>query len=536
MKTEVSNHWELSSSYQCRKFLICVAPMPGDQPSGQQANDFLPQGWVQLLSEYRMDESTGNWRPEPVRQTYTQFNWDEIKTHNQTIDRCEPKNLTELFGRVDSFITKDPVAGEAEWKFLFADLSSLAFSDLGHDRAAPAAPAPEILAKPHSSSVCTLLATLKARLGKVHDCAFIVLLKFANTETVWPTLLLGGDLDLHPLFATATPQPEATPGHELQIPSLLPVCVAAHQVSRGFHIPDLGALGFSIGRLARVIGCLRGPNGCPWDTAQNTTSLVPFMIEEAYEATEAAQLWVSGQDPNGTQFADELGDVLLQILLHAQIAAEQKFFDLKTVIDGLTEKMIRRHPHVFASPLAQSANLVADIKDAASVTKLWEQVKATETKAHPNADSSLLKKATKKRALPTLAYVTEISKRASKLGFCWPTLKDVWQDVENELLELKNEVFVDLQNWQQVEDELGDVIFALANVVVHMNQQMAGPEELSFDIAARKAAAKFVTRFKEMESIYAENTQQTLTEALAQEIDLDTWNRLWSDAKKRRYR
>lgn len=310
---------------------------------------------------------------------------------------------------------------------------------------------------------------------------------------------------------------------------------------KGFHLPQLNELQVEAVRLARIISRLRAPAGCPWDREQTISSLRPYLIEEAYEAFEAASDWAAGNLAASAAFCDELGDVLLQIVLNAQIAAEMGAFTLNDVFRTLSEKMVRRHPHVF-DPGSASLSSADDVRVA------WDRIKASEPggadprgpgengSAQQAPRKSLLHKALKKKSLPTLEYVTAVSKRSTRVGFCWPTLKDTWQDILNEVNELEQEIHAPSVDWTAVEDEMGDVVFALANVLVHAREKMGAPESLTLDAAVRRATSKFVNRFAEMETIYREEQHHELDEQHARQLDLARWDDLWKKAKKRRYR
>lgn len=316
---------------------------------------------------------------------------------------------------------------------------------------------------------------------------------------------------------------------------------SAPSVLEGFHLPPLNELQLEAVRLARIISRLRAPAGCPWDREQTISSLRPYLIEEAYEAFEAASDWAEGNLPASAAFCEELGDVLLQIVLNAQIASEMGAFGLNDVFRALSEKMVRRHPHVF-DPGSSSLASADDVRLA------WDRIKAAEQGAydlggqnqHRSAlatpGKSLLHKALKKKSLPTLEYVTAVSKRATRVGFCWSTLKDTWQDILSEVSELEKEIHAPSVDWAAVEDEMGDVVFALANVLVHAREKMGAPNSLTLDAAVRRATSKFVNRFAEMEAIFKEEERRDLDEQDACQLDLSRWEDLWKKAKKRRYR
>lgn len=276
-----------------------------------------------------------------------------------------------------------------------------------------------------------------------------------------------------------------------------------------------------------TIARLRAPTGCPWDREQTFASLRPYMIEEAYEAVVAASKATDGKPESAAEFCDELGDVLLQVFLNAQIAAEGGLFDATRVFTSINEKMIRRHPHVFTET-------APEVHSAADVVTQWDQIKSREGKSQA-ASASLLAKAFKKRDLPTLTYGTEVSKRAAKVGFAWNTLAGTFADIESEVQELKAEVFKTHPDWDKVGDEFGDVVYAMCNLVTFFNADLPETEAFDTDLLVRAGIEKFVTRFKEMETIMSERGMP-LTNASALQLSLNDWNQLWAEAKSRRYR
>lgn len=306
-------------------------------------------------------------------------------------------------------------------------------------------------------------------------------------------------------------------------------------------------------KFQRTIAKLRAPGGCPWDREQSFASLTPFMLEEAYEAVDASnRLSVKISSPSpltavetspgsadsvqpasetrdaAFEFADELGDVLLQIFLNAQIASEAGLFRVEDIFAAIDAKMIRRHPHVF-TPEAVSANSAADVEN------LWKTLKDGERGGAAEGES-LLDKAARKRHLPTLTYLEGVSQRSAKHGFAWPDLKGTFTDLESEVAELKTEVFAASPDWNRIRDEIGDVVFSLSNLSVFLDSKRpAADPPLQLDLAAREACSKFVSRFRTMEELMQERGDPLSAER-ASMMSLDEWNRLWSDAKKRRYR
>jgi XTP/dITP diphosphohydrolase len=213
----------------------------------------------------------------------------------------------------------------------------------------------------------------------------------------------------------------------------------------------------ALAELIAVVGRLRDPEGgCPWDREQTHASLVPYVLEEAHEVADAIR---HGDD---THLAEELGDLLLQVVLHAQIASEEGRFDLAAIAAGLSAKLVRRHPHVFAE---------AEAADSAAVTQLWEVIKAEERGAsgrpHPPSTSPLSDRlAGKVRGQPALAGAMTISKKAAAAGFEWDGIDGVWDKVHEELDELKEAVGEARASGDRAhaQEELGDLLFTLVNV------------------------------------------------------------------------
>jgi XTP/dITP diphosphohydrolase len=205
----------------------------------------------------------------------------------------------------------------------------------------------------------------------------------------------------------------------------------------------------AIKRLIEVVAQLRAPDGgCPWDLAQTPQTLIPYVIEEAYEVVDALQ----GQDQKA--IAEELGDLLLQVVLQTQIASEQQDFTLEDVAIGITEKLIRRHPHVFAD---------VQVSDAAEVNENWEQIKAQEKGETPE-QTQLLSRQLKRyaRSLPPLMAGMKISQKAAAAGFEWENITGVWSKFTEELEEFKEALETEDKSHQQ--EELGDLLFTIINI------------------------------------------------------------------------
>jgi tetrapyrrole methylase family protein/MazG family protein len=241
-------------------------------------------------------------------------------------------------------------------------------------------------------------------------------------------------------------------------------------------------------RLVQLQARLRVPDGCPWDVEQTHLTLRTYLIEEAYEVLEALE---SGDD---TKFAEELGDLLLQVVFHAQIASEEKRFTAADVVREIHQKMVRRHPHVFGEKRA---------KDAGEVLKNWEQIKAEERRAKngeqgSDAGSQAGSEAEKAPAslldgiphtLPAVMQGFQLTRRASRIGFDWENVEGVVEKLQEELGELRKAQAA--ESAKQIEEEIGDVLFAAVNLARFLK---ADPE-----IALKRTNAKFTSRFREME-------------------------------------
>ena len=242
-------------------------------------------------------------------------------------------------------------------------------------------------------------------------------------------------------------------------------------------------------KLAAVQARLRAPDGCPWDREQTHASLRTYLIEETYEVLEALE---SGDDG---KFAEEMGDLLLQIMFHSQIAKEEGRFDVSDVIREVHDKMVRRHPHVFGEKRA---------KDSAEVLKNWEQIKKEERIAagKKNGDgaekkedkpASLLDGVSK--ALPAALEGLSLTRRAARIGFDWDNLAGVLDKLREEGGELREAVGA--KDAKRTEEEMGDLLFAAVNVARFLH---VDPE-----IALKKANAKFSSRFRRMEDLAAKS-------------------------------
>ncbi|PKP79106.1 MAG: nucleoside triphosphate pyrophosphohydrolase [Alphaproteobacteria bacterium HGW-Alphaproteobacteria-3] len=245
---------------------------------------------------------------------------------------------------------------------------------------------------------------------------------------------------------------------------------------------------------------LRDPDGgCPWDLEQDFASIAPYTIEEAYEVADAIERG------NMDDLKDELGDLLLQVVFHAQMAKEEGRFDFSGVVQAICEKMTRRHPHVFGDEEQRSAG---------AVKGRWEEIKAEEKAAKGLAQTSILDDVP--LALPALARAVKLQNRAARVGFDWPDTSLVIDKLNEEMLELSAEVAKG-GDADRLEDELGDLLFVYANLARHMK---VDPEA-----ALRRANAKFRRRFGRIEEKLAE---RGLT---PEQSTLEEMDALWNEAK-----
>ena len=231
-------------------------------------------------------------------------------------------------------------------------------------------------------------------------------------------------------------------------------------------------------RLEEVVARLRDPQGgCPWDLEQTHQSLVPYVLEEAHEVADAIRY---GDD---SHLKEELGDLLLQVVLHARIAGEDNRFDLNAVAEAISAKLIRRHPHVFAD---------GEATDSEAVRRSWEAIKATERSDQaPSASPLSDQLAGKVRGQPALAGAMTISKKAAKAGFEWDDMDGVWDKVHEELDELKEAVASG--DKAHAQEELGDLLFTLVNVArwcgIDPESGLAGTNHRFLDRFSRVEAA-----------------------------------------------
>ena len=249
-------------------------------------------------------------------------------------------------------------------------------------------------------------------------------------------------------------------------------------------------------KLCDVVAQLRAPDGCPWDREQTNASLLPGLIEETYEVVGAVR---AGDDPN---FREELGDLLLLVVMHAQIAAEAGRFEIGEVAREVTEKLIRRHPHVFAS---------SDAHDTSAVLKQWEAIKReekTQNNAHYLAELPT--------ALPALMRAQKAQNKAARVNFDWRDLKNVIAKVDEELGEAKEAILAN--DPKAIADEIGDLLFAVVN--------LARKTKLDAESVLQTATDKFVTRFNRVE-----DELRTAGKRLG-EVELEELDEIWDRVKR----
>ena len=230
-----------------------------------------------------------------------------------------------------------------------------------------------------------------------------------------------------------------------------------------------------INRLIEIMRALRDPkSGCPWDIEQDFSSIAPYTLEEAYEVADAIERG------DMAALADELGDLLLQVIYHAQMAEEKGEFTFGDVVLAITDKMIRRHPHVFGD---------AEARSVGAVKGLWETIKANEQNRGDGAVTSALNGVT--ASLPALSRAVKLQKRAARVGFDWADPRQVIAKIREEIAELEAELD-DGAPKDAVGEEIGDLLFAVANLARHLS--------VDAEATLRAGNAKFVRRFQAMEA------------------------------------
>ena len=264
-----------------------------------------------------------------------------------------------------------------------------------------------------------------------------------------------------------------------------------------------------IARLLAIMARLRDPDGgCPWDLEQDFSTIAPYTVEEAYEVADAID---RGDLP---ALKDELGDLLLQVVFHAQMAQEQGAFAFGDVVEAICDKMVRRHPHVFGP--STGSGPVASFADAQAQTANWDAIKAAERKAAGEEDTSAL--AGVSRGLPEWQRAVKLQSRAARVGFDWPGTAPVIDKLHEEIDEVRVELAAapSPERDARLEDEIGDLLFVAANLARHAKVDVGG--------ALRRANLKFERRFRAMEALAA--AEGTTMAALSLEQQEALWARV----------
>ena len=259
---------------------------------------------------------------------------------------------------------------------------------------------------------------------------------------------------------------------------------------------------YQLDDLLAIMARLRDPDaGCPWDKKQTFASIVPYTLEEAYEVADS----IERHDLEALK--GELGDLLFQVIFYCQMASEQGLFGFAEVIDTVSEKLVRRHPHVFAD---------AQFADSQAVNANWEAEKAKERQQKDASATSVLDDIP--LALPALNRAHKMQKRCAAVGFDWDALAPVVAKVHEEIDEVMHEVLQVERDEAKVADELGDLLFATINLVRHLKKE---PEQV-----LRQANAKFERRFREVERIVAARGLEMTG------VDLETMEAVWQEVKR----
>jgi len=264
--------------------------------------------------------------------------------------------------------------------------------------------------------------------------------------------------------------------------------------------------------LVALMDRLRSPNGCPWDREQTYATLAPMLLEEAYEAFEAVE---DAREGRPAELCDELGDLLFQIVFYAQVAKERGEFTIDDVTSAIHDKMVRRHPHVFADVTAE---------DAATVLMNWETMKAEERRAAgktEDTNASLLTGVSSKA--PALMEAHQLSTKAARVGFDWKSVDDIFDKLQEEIEELRDAIrdhsaLKDEANHARVREEIGDLLFAATNIARHMQVE---PEA-----ALKLTNRKFRRRFEYIENVLHERGQPF------DQTSIDELEEWWQQAKQ----
>ena len=267
----------------------------------------------------------------------------------------------------------------------------------------------------------------------------------------------------------------------------------------------------SISKLRTIMACLRHKTyGCPWDQEQSPESIAPYTIEEAYEVVDAIQ------EGDTEHIKEELGDLLLQVVFYCQMAEEKDEFSFEDVAETISEKLLRRHPHVFPNNDLESFGQVSKIKEAKGVEIAWEKIKQSENKNKTN--QGILSNVAK--GLPPMKRAIKLQKAAQKVGFDWPNIEPALKKITEETQEL-NDAIKDGESLDLIEEEFGDLLFASMNVSRFL--------KIDPEMALVRANRKFEARFKLMEGYLSAEKKDW------ESYSLEELDRLWEKAKQELY-
>ena len=248
-------------------------------------------------------------------------------------------------------------------------------------------------------------------------------------------------------------------------------------------------------RLLKIVEKLRGPDGCPWDKKQTHETLLPYFLEEAYEVIESIET------KNWENLKEELGDVLLHVVLQNQIAEEDNKFNISDSINGLNKKLIRRHPHVFSNDKANNG---------ISARRNWEEIKHEEKKRKSRLDGV-------PSSLPALIRAQRLQEKASYTGFDWSKIDDAWDKMDEEIEELK--CAIKEQDIENMQEEIGDVLFSIVNISRKLN--------FPAEDMLRQANKKFENRFKGIERVLKSRGEKI------EETSLEEMEKIWENQKNK---
>jgi MazG family protein len=253
-------------------------------------------------------------------------------------------------------------------------------------------------------------------------------------------------------------------------------------------------------RLREIVARLRAPDGCPWDREQTHSSLCAHLVEEAYEVAEAID---RNDDPH---LREELGDLLLQVVMHAQIAAETGRFDLEQIAGGIADKLVRRHPHVFGEN---------KLPDSDAVLKQWDEIKRGEKGDRPE---SILDGVS--MGLPALMRATKVQQRAARVGFDWAELHSVVEKIREEVLEVEAEIRSGAR--ERLEEEIGDLLFTVVN--------LTRKAKFEAELLLNNATGKFINRFQKLEA-ELKRSDQKFEQLTLEDLD-EIWNGIKADKSR----